>query len=120
MPNAGSTTHARTSAPGRTGGVAFATPNGREPADDMLGAEHADWSKVAVFAAGILAGALAGASIALLTTPQAGWEARGRLSRRARRAQLRAADAWDDLGYDVRRRARRTSRRAREALRRER
>ena len=76
-----------------------------------------DWARVAAFAAGILVGALTGASTALLTTPYSGWETRDLISRRASRARVRAADAWDDWGYDVRRKARRTRRRAREAMR---
>jgi len=75
-----------------------------------------DWGQVAAFAAGIFLGAAVGASAALLTAPNSGWETRDMLSRRANRARIRAADAWDDWGYDVRRKARRTGKRAREAM----
>lgn len=94
----------------------YQAPNGRDPSTLVYEENGVDWGRVAAFAAGILVGALAGASTAFLTAPYSGWETRDLIARRANRARVRAADAWDDWGYDMRRKARRTRRRAREAM----
>src|SRR5690554_3375091 len=69
----------------------YQTPNGRDPSALVYEENGVDWARVAAFAAGILVGALAGASTALLTTPYSGWETRDLISRRASRARVRAA-----------------------------
>jgi len=119
MSYAGTTTRSR-SRSARSDGDSYVAPNGSAPAATEYREQGSiDWARLAAFASGVLVGALAGASAALLTTPLNGPETRDLLARRARRARLRAADSWDDWGYDVRRRARRTGRRARQAFRRE-
>lgn len=117
MSYAGSSTRVRDTA--RSGDGRFTRRSAIGPVDD-LAEGGPDWGRVAAFVAGILVGAIAGASTALLTAPQSGWETRDQLTRQARRARGRAADALDEWGYDVRRTARKTSKRARRALQRDR
>lgn len=64
----------------------------------------------AVFAAGLAIGAIVGAASALLFAPQPGVDARRALVRRGRRIGLRGRDAWEDLGDELRRFARRRRR----------
>lgn len=61
-----------------------------------------DWRRARVFAAGLTAGALLGAGVALLMAPQSGFRTRRQLLGVGRRAGTRAADAWDGLGDELR------------------
>ena len=61
-----------------------------------------DWRRARVFAAGLTAGALLGAGVALLMAPQSGSRTRRQLVNVGRRAGTRAADAWDGLGDELR------------------
>jgi hypothetical protein len=79
-------------------------------------AESRDWARVGMFGAGIAVGALLGAGAALLYAPQSGLEARTLLRGRARRATLRAANRWDELGAELRGAARRSKRRLRRGV----
>lgn len=74
-----------------------------------------DWGRVGVFGAGIAIGALIGAGAALLLAPATGFETRTRLVRRARDVGGRAADRWEDVSDDVRRKARRGARKVQRA-----
>jgi gas vesicle protein len=53
------------------------------------------------FVAGLLLGAVVGASLALLTAPQSGRKTRKRLVRAVSTARESAADRWDDLSDEV-------------------
>lgn len=53
------------------------------------------------FVAGMLLGAVIGASLALLTAPQSGRKMRKRLVRAVSTAREGAADRWDDLADEV-------------------
>jgi len=66
-----------------------------------------DWARVGAFGAGIAVGALFGAGAALLYAPQSGLATRAVLRRKARHATVRATDAWDELGEELRAVARR-------------
>jgi hypothetical protein len=66
----------------------------------------------ATFVAGIVVGAILGASAALVLAPLSGAETRGRLARHGRRLRRGAGDVWDDLAHELRQ-ARRAVRRAR-------
>lgn len=77
-----------------------------------------DWEHVGLLGAGLLVGALVGASAALLLAPQSGVETRTAIRRKARFARHRATDAWSDFADDLADVARRGRRRARRALRR--
>ena len=79
-------------------------------------AESRDWARVGMFGAGIAVGALLGAGAALLYAPQSGIEARTLLRGRARRATLRAANRWDELGAELRGAARRSKRKVRRGV----
>jgi hypothetical protein len=61
--------------------------------------------RIAVFAAGILLGLAVGAGAALLFAPQAGDDTRRTIARGGHRLARRGHDAWDDLGYELRRAA---------------
>ncbi|MHB1224827.1 MAG: YtxH domain-containing protein [Gemmatimonadaceae bacterium] len=61
-----------------------------------------DWRRARTFAAGLTAGALLGAGVALLMAPQSGSRTRRQLVNVGRRAGSRAADAWDGLGDELR------------------
>lgn len=63
---------------------------------------HVDWARAGVFGAGLTIGALIGAGVALLTAPQSGTRTRRQIAAVGRRAGSRAADAWGDLGDDLR------------------
>jgi hypothetical protein len=77
-----------------------------------------DWQHVGLVGAGIVIGALIGASAALLLAPASGEEVRSAIRRQARVARFRAGDAWDDLTDQLTNVARRGRRRARRAIRR--
>jgi hypothetical protein len=77
-----------------------------------------DWQHVALVGAGLVIGAVVGASAALLLAPQSGEETRTLLRRKARFAQRRATGAWDDLAGELVASARRGGRRARRAVQR--
>ena len=77
-----------------------------------------DWEHVGLLGAGLLVGALVGASAALLLAPQSGRETRTAIRRRARFARHRASDAWTQLADELAAVARRGRRRARRAMRR--
>jgi gas vesicle protein len=53
------------------------------------------------FLAGVLLGAVIGASMALLTAPQSGRKTRKRLIRAVSTAREGAVDRWDDLTGEV-------------------
>jgi gas vesicle protein len=53
------------------------------------------------FVAGMLLGAVVGASLALLTAPQSGRKTRKRLVRAVSSARENATDRWDDLTDEV-------------------
>ena len=63
-----------------------------------------------IFAAGMAMGIAVGAAGALLLAPQSGADTRRALARRGRRLGLRGRDAWEDLGVELRRFARRRRR----------
>ena len=63
-----------------------------------------------IFAAGVAVGAMVGMAGALLFAPQPGVDTRRALVRRGRRLGLRGRDAWEDLGDELRRFARRRRR----------
>jgi hypothetical protein len=75
-----------------------------------------DWVRVGMFGAGIAVGALLGAGAALLYAPTSGLETRTLLRGRARRAKLRAANRWDELGAELRSAARRNKRKLRRGV----
>jgi len=77
-----------------------------------------DWEHVGLLGAGLLVGALVGASAALLLAPQSGRETRTAIRSRARFARHRASDAWTQLADELAAVARRGRRRARRAMRR--
>jgi gas vesicle protein len=53
------------------------------------------------FVAGLMFGAILGASLALLTAPQSGRKTRKRLVRAVSSARENAVDHWDDLTDEV-------------------
>lgn len=63
-----------------------------------------------IFAAGMALGIAVGAAGALLFAPQSGVDTRRAIARRGRRLGVRGRDAWDDLGQELRRFARRRRR----------
>ena len=67
-----------------------------------------DWERVGLVGAGLLIGAVVGAGAALLLAPGSGQETRTAIMRKARFAQHRAGDAWDDLAAELAEVARRT------------
>lgn len=54
------------------------------------------------FGAGVAAGALLGAGLALLLAPQSGRATRALIRTRAQRLPVHARDSWDDLGDELR------------------
>jgi hypothetical protein len=77
-----------------------------------------EWEHVGLLGAGLVIGALIGASAALLLAPTSGEEMRSTIRRQARLARFRAGDAWDDLADQLTNVARRGRRRAGRAMRR--
>jgi hypothetical protein len=82
----GNTTSTRTAA-------AKSAPRGR--AFD----ESRDWKQLGTLAAGIAAGAMAGAGLALLFTSKTGPQRRAGIARRARHLGHDAEQRWEDLGF---------------------
>lgn len=83
--------------------------------DEETGAAETDWARVGVFSAGVAIGTLIGAGVALLLAPATGYETRTRLASRARLAGGRAAERFDDVGDELRQRARHGARRVKRA-----
>lgn len=71
----------------------------------------ADWRLLAMVAAGIAAGAMIGASVALLTAPQSGAHTRLALTREFRRRRPWKTSPWEQLGEELQKAARRRNRR---------
>lgn len=63
------------------------------------------------FVAGLALGAILGASVALLTAPQAGKRTRRQIVRAVVDARQKAGNEWDEVAGDVRRAVRRGRRR---------
>ena len=72
-----------------------------------------DWHTVALVGAGIAAGAVLGAGIALLMAPQSGAHTRLALSREIRRRRPWRGNPWSQLGEELRRATRERTRRMR-------
>jgi hypothetical protein len=90
--------------------MSYAGPSGargsRRTAIARTHIEHeTDWQHVAIFGAGLAAGLMIGAGVALLSAPQPGWKTRAdirRAGRNKRRAlQRRSREAWHDLRDEV-------------------
>jgi gas vesicle protein len=75
-----------------------------------------DWPRAGTFGAGLAVGALLGAGVALLLAPSSGTVTRRRIGRVGRRASVRAADAWAELGEELRHATFRTRRKLRRGL----
>ena len=91
------------------------------PVDRPRGSSYrrtVEWEHVGLLGAGLVIGALIGASAALLLAPTSGEEMRSTIRRQARLARFRAGDAWDGLADQLTNVARRGGRRARRAMRR--
>lgn len=78
------------------------------PSPGRLGADAAPGA--VIFAAGMAVGIAVGAAGALLFAPQSGADTRHAIARRGRRLGMRGVDAWEDLGDELRRFARRRRR----------
>jgi hypothetical protein len=75
-------------------------------------AREADWHTVMLVGAGIAAGAVLGAGVALLMAPQSGAHTRLALGREMRRRRPWRGDSpWSQLGAELRRAARHRNRR---------
>jgi len=72
---------------------------------------EANWSMVALVSAGVAAGVLVGAGIALLAAPQSGAHTRLALSRGLRRRRPWRHGPWEQLGEELTRAARRKHKR---------
>lgn len=72
----------------------------------------ADWRLAALVGAGVAAGAVLGASIALLWAPQSGEHTRLALARELRHRRPWKTSPWDQLGAELRKAARRRNLRA--------
>lgn len=59
-------------------------------------------NQTTIFAAGVVAGLVIGAGVALLFAPESGAYTRRALVRRGRRVTMRGRDAWDDLRDELR------------------
>lgn len=110
------------SAPQATRPIGLVPPTGKgKPAPRARGTPvetSTDWDRVALFAGGVIVGALLGGSAALLAAPRSGRDTRDRLMRKSQRAALHGHDAWDDLAETLRRAGRKLKRRRAEARRR--
>ena len=72
---------------------------------------EADWRLLAMIGAGVAAGAMIGAGIALLTAPQSGAHTRLALTREFRRRRPWKSSPWEQLGDELQKAARRRNRR---------
>jgi hypothetical protein len=104
VPDAG-TSRSETSAT-----VAVRSRPSSRPLASGLGRSSTASRSTVIFAAGLAVGAVLGATGALLFAPQPGADTRRALARRGRRLGLRGRDAWQDLGDELRRFARRRRR----------
>ena len=68
--------------------------------------EPRDWKQLGTLAAGIAAGAMAGAGLALLFTSKTGPQRRAGIARRARHLGHDAEQRWEDLGFALKEAAR--------------
>jgi gas vesicle protein len=78
--------------------------------------DYDDQAQLTSFVSGLLLGAVLGVGIALLTAPQSGPRTRKKLQRAAVDFREGAADRWDDLADDMKRRVDDTVRSARKRL----
>jgi len=78
--------------------------------------EYEDNAGLFNFASGLLLGAVIGAGIALLTTPQSGPRTRRRIRRAAHDIRDGASDRWEDLADEMKRKVDETVRTARKRL----
>ncbi len=85
--------------------VAITTATGRPYSSE------ANWRVIAMVGAGVAAGALLGAGMALLMAPQSGAHTRLALRSEIRRRRPWRASPWDQLGEELRRAAHRKNRR---------
>src|SRR6185437_575153 len=95
--------------------MSYAGPVNKRRPDHLPGPVPAsDWHATATLAAGVVLGIAVGAGATLLLAPQSGSETRHELARRGRRLRRRIGrrghDAWADLGYELRRAARKARR----------
>lgn len=104
VPDAGAS-HSETNATA----AARSRPSSR-PLTSALARSPSGSRSTAIFAAGMAVGAMVGLAGALLFAPQPGVDTRRALVRRGRRLGLRGRDAWEDLGDELRRFARRRRR----------
>src|SRR5512146_872859 len=104
VPDAGAS-HSETHA----AAAAHSRPSSR-PLTSALDRSSSGSRSAAIFAAGMAVGAVVGLAGALLFAPQPGVDTRRALVRRGRRLGLRGRDAWEDLGDELRRFARRRRR----------
>jgi len=74
---------------------------------------EANWRSVALVGAGIAAGVVLGAGIALLIAPQSGAHTRLALSRQIRRHRPWRRSPWEQLGQELNRAARNRARHSR-------
>jgi len=71
---------------------------------------EADWRSVALVGAGIAAGVVLGAGIALLVAPQSGAHTRLALGREIRRRKPWGRSPWEQLGQELNKAARKRTR----------
>ena len=86
-----------------------AAKSGKEPPSRPHGrpfSREADWRTVALVSAGIVAGMVLGAGVALLVAPQSGEHTRLALSRELRRRRPWRKSSWERLGEEFREAAR--------------
>ena len=76
---------------------------------------EADWRSVALVGAGVAAGVVIGAGIALLAAPQSGAHTRLALGRQIRRHRPWHRSPWEQLGEELNRAARKRARQRRPA-----